>query len=93
MNTATIDVRLGKQIKALRERQNVPMSQLSAALNVSLVDFLDYEAGRRRISASDLFLLTRVLGVEVNDIFTVLHDVVPIAVMSAPVCDQSKADR
>jgi hypothetical protein len=37
--------------------------------------------------------LTRVLGVEVNDIYTVLHDVVPNAVKSAPVRDHRKAER
>jgi transcriptional regulator with XRE-family HTH domain len=93
MNTASIDVRLGKQIKVLRERQNRPISQVLAALNVSLVEFSDYEAGRRRISASELFLLSRVLGVEVNDIYTVLHEVVPIALKSTPANNHSDAER
>jgi transcriptional regulator with XRE-family HTH domain len=84
MNTGTIDARLGKQIRAMREQQNVPMPKIAAALNVSLVELSDFEAGRRRISASDLYLLTRVLGVEVSDVYAVLRACDPDTDTSAP---------
>jgi transcriptional regulator with XRE-family HTH domain len=69
VHTNIIDSHLGKRIREIRERQGLMLVEVATALSVPLIELADYEAGRQRISASGLFLLTQALGVSVHEIY------------------------
>lgn len=64
-----IDMLIGARISKRREECGVSALHLSAALGSSVALVLDYEAGRRRISACELFKVSRALDIGVSYFF------------------------
>jgi hypothetical protein len=76
VHTSLIDSYLGGRIRDIREQQGLLLVDVAKALVVTPTELADYEAGRLRISASGLFMLTRALGVSVHEIYDGLADAV-----------------
>jgi len=69
MRLNPIDVHVGSQVRARREDVSMTVSDLAELLKVTTSELLDYEAGRRRISAVMLFHLSGFLAVSVARFF------------------------
>jgi transcriptional regulator with XRE-family HTH domain len=64
-----LDKRVGARIRLLRQRAGLSARELALRLTFGVAQLTAFEAGDVRISASNLFRLTRTLGVKVSDIF------------------------
>lgn len=69
-------VALGRRIAALRKETGLTQTQLGEALGISQQHMASFEAGRRRVPVSALPLLSRALGVTIEDL---LGDATPLA--------------
>ena len=70
----SIDMHIGGRLRARREALELLPAALAARLGVSEARLLDQEAGRRRISAAELFGLARELEIEIRYFFAGLDD-------------------
>jgi transcriptional regulator with XRE-family HTH domain len=75
--TSGVDTYLANRISALRERQGLLLVDVAQAIGIPATELADYEAGRQRLSASNLYLLSRSLGVTMHEIFDGLLAIVP----------------
>jgi transcriptional regulator with XRE-family HTH domain len=64
-----VDLHVGQRLYALRREKNLTQQELSAAIGVTFQQLQKYESGKNRISASRLFFIAHILGVEVNYFF------------------------
>ncbi len=64
-----IDRRVGARIRLLRQRAGLSAWELAQRLAVDIPQLTAFESGELRISASNLFRVTRALGVKVSEIF------------------------
>ena len=64
-----IDQRVGARICLLRQRAGLSAGELAQRLAFDVPQLAAFEAGEVRISASNLFRVTRALGVKVSEIF------------------------
>jgi transcriptional regulator with XRE-family HTH domain len=64
-----VDVHVGRCLKHLREDQRISQQALADALGISFQQVQKYERGWNRISASRLFQLCGILGVQPNYFF------------------------
>ncbi|HBR69680.1 MAG TPA: transcriptional regulator [Rhodospirillaceae bacterium] len=65
-----VDISVGKRIKALRLVRGLSQEQVAQELGVSFQQVQKYEKGKNRLSASRIYALSEVLGVEVNDFYS-----------------------
>jgi len=68
--TQAIDSYIGKQIRLRRLDCELSQHQLASALGISYQQLQKYERGTNRISASRLYALGLVLGVDTNYFFS-----------------------
>jgi len=64
-----IDIKLGQQLRKLRESRGLSADQLAENLDISSVLLQRWEYGKKRISAVMLFRLCEALEVDVAEIF------------------------
>ena len=80
MNTAfeltpdTVDVHVGKLIRARRRATHISQDDLASAIGVSFQQVQKYERGFNRVSASKLLAIARVLQVRVGTFFDDLEE-------------------
>lgn len=67
-----IDRYIGKQLRSIRHKKYQTENTFANCLDVSLAEYQRIEAGLLRLSASDLFVLTRHLDVPLSYFFS--HD-------------------
>lgn len=65
----SVDVHVGKQVKAARHMASVSQEELGAALGITFQQIQKYEKGSNRVSASNLWLMSDFLGVPVTFFF------------------------
>lgn len=73
--THPVDVHVGKQLKKLRIMRGKTQTEVAEGLGISFQQVQKYELGRNRISASRLFDISKILGVETSYFFEGLEDV------------------
>lgn len=66
---ASIDVQIGKALRAAREEKRYTIAQLAMQAEVPTKSIKVIEQGAKRASAAQLFRLSRVLGVELRSLF------------------------
>ncbi|MGB0750061.1 MAG: helix-turn-helix domain-containing protein [Magnetospiraceae bacterium] len=83
----TLDKRVGRQVRHLRERAGISVNQAASQLNIAIPTYRKYEEGSVRISAGRLFLLAQAFAVSVNDFFVGLPDMPadPSALQAPPI--------
>lgn len=59
-----VDVHAGRQLRTRRQQRGLPQKDLAKLLGISFQQVQKYESGANRISASTMWELCRVLGVE-----------------------------
>ena len=64
-----VDVHVGKRLRLRRTLLNMSQEQLANAIGVTFQQVQKYERGSNRVSASRLFDVARVLGVEISFFF------------------------
>jgi len=64
-----VDIHVGKRLKAFRVRESLSSADLASVLSVTPRLIEVFEAGRKRLSASQLFILSRHLDVPVAAFF------------------------
>lgn len=69
-----IDVHVGKRIRQRRLMLNMSQEKLAEALGLTFQQIQKYERAANRVSASKLFLMSRVLGVPVTYFFDGLEE-------------------
>ncbi len=67
---ASIDVEIGKALRAARDEQRYTIAQLALRADVPTATIEAIEQGAERASAAQLFRLSRVLGVELRSLFS-----------------------
>lgn len=68
-SAAKINTHVGERIRGRREMLRLTLPALAAKSGLPIVDVVAIENGTRRASASDLFVLSRALGVPTNFFF------------------------
>jgi transcriptional regulator with XRE-family HTH domain len=66
----TIDVLVGRRIRALRTSHGLSQAELGSLVGVTFQQIQKYENGANRVSASRLLALARALGVPISHFFT-----------------------
>lgn len=64
-----LDVHIGGRIRALRSMRRLSLEQIGEQVGLSYQQIRKYELGDNRISASTLFKVASVLGVEIGYFF------------------------
>jgi transcriptional regulator with XRE-family HTH domain len=64
-----VDLHVGERLKSFRLRYGISASEIAALLSVSQRQIQRFEAGHKRISASQLFMLARHFDVTVAAFF------------------------
>lgn len=64
-----VDVHVGKRLRLRRTLLSMSQEQLAAAVGVTFQQIQKYERGSNRVSASRLYDVARVLGVEIGFFF------------------------
>lgn len=72
-----LDALIGRRLTQLRQRQGISRVDLATAAGVTDDVVCDWEAGRQRIRAAELFDVVRFLEVQLSEIFADL-DMSPI---------------
>jgi transcriptional regulator with XRE-family HTH domain len=79
-----VDIHLGQRVRGLRRAAGLTQSELGGRVGVTFQQVQKYEAGKNRISASILFALCGVLGVDPGTLFEGLKDGLPLPVAREP---------
>jgi transcriptional regulator with XRE-family HTH domain len=69
-----VDIHVGQKIKQLRTLRRMSQTDVARKLDLSFQQVQKYEIGSNRVSASRLFELAQVLGVEPAYFFEDFHD-------------------
>lgn len=64
-----VDIHVGKRLRLRRTLLGMSQEQLAAAVGVTFQQIQKYERGSNRVSASRLYDIARVLGVEISFFF------------------------
>lgn len=64
-----IDVRIGGEVRARRDKLKITQSQLASAIGVTFQQVQKYERGVNRISAATLLAIAETLNCHVADLF------------------------
>jgi transcriptional regulator with XRE-family HTH domain len=64
-----VDIHVGKQVRKLRLILGVTQVELAAQLDLSFQQVQKYETGANRLSASRMFEISEILGVETSAFF------------------------
>ncbi|MGI9476723.1 MAG: hypothetical protein ACR2PI_08455 [Hyphomicrobiaceae bacterium] len=67
-----LDAKIGARLKALRLKKSISEGESAAAADLTLLEYRNCEAGSRRASSHELFLVARLLRVSMTDIFAAL---------------------
>ncbi|ALN74858.1 MULTISPECIES: helix-turn-helix domain-containing protein [unclassified Aureimonas] len=65
----SIDVSVGRQVRALRKARRMSLDMLASKVGVTYQQVQKYESGTNRVSASMLARIARVLNVRISDFF------------------------
>ncbi len=65
----SIDLIVGKRIKKFRLDKGLTLTDLAVKLGVTYQQVQKYERGTNRISAGKLFIVTRALGCELDNLY------------------------
>jgi transcriptional regulator with XRE-family HTH domain len=68
-NPELVDVIVGQNIRTLRQRIGMSQSTLGECLGLTFQQVQKYEKGSNRVSASKLWAVSEILGVEIQDMF------------------------
>ncbi len=71
-----VDVHVGQRLRLLRKERGLSQTALAARVGVTFQQLQKYETGKNRLSASRLYRLAFVLGVDVSAFFVGLPDTV-----------------
>ena len=71
-----IDAHVGARLRFLRKERGLSQTALAARIGVTFQQLQKYESGKNRLSASRLYRLASVLGVDVAAFFVGLPDLV-----------------
>lgn len=63
-NPNSVDTHVGARVRSLRILRNMTQTDLADRLDLSFQQLQKYETGANRVSASKLYLIAKVLGVE-----------------------------
>ena len=93
-----VDVHVGKRLRLRREMVGVTQEQLAKAIGVTFQQVQKYERGSNRVSASRLYDIARVLGVQIgfffDDVSSDIQDARPVVVSAdAPLYSDDAASR
>lgn len=69
-----VDVHVGRKLKELRLMRGKTQTEVAEGLGISFQQVQKYELGRNRVSASKLFEMSRILGVNPAYFFEGLGD-------------------
>ncbi len=69
-----IDIEIGKTIKKLRKLRGFSQEKIANDLGVSFQQIQKYERGVNRVSASRMYILAKILQVDINDFFIGIDD-------------------
>lgn len=72
-----VDSHVGQQLKKMRIIRGMTQTDVAEGLRISFQQVQKYELGRNRISASRLFELSKILGVETSYFFDGLESQAP----------------
>lgn len=78
---SAIDILLGQGIARQRRLRKISQLELADRLNVSRQRIVDYEQGKRRASAKELFEIAKVIDLEIQDFFSRGNPLVPVVSM------------
>lgn len=67
--TADIDRIVGRRVRSLRMGRGLAQHQLASKLGVSFQQLQKYESGSNRIAASKLWILSKLLSVDISEFF------------------------
>ncbi|MDR2646182.1 MAG: helix-turn-helix domain-containing protein [Holosporaceae bacterium] len=89
----SIDLHIGKQVKARRFFLGISQEKLGNYLGVTFQQIQKYEKGTNRISAGTLFNIANILNIDVNYFYKGYQQVPSLSEESKPVynSDQSKS--
>lgn len=71
-----VDAHVGQRLRLLRKERGLSQTALAARVGVTFQQIQKYETGKNRLSASRLYRLASVLGVDVSAFFDGLPDTV-----------------
>lgn len=74
-----VDAHVGRKLKELRLMRGKTQTEVAEGLGISFQQVQKYELGRNRVSASKLFEMSRILGVEPAYFFEGLGDDMAVA--------------
>ncbi len=60
---------LGKKIKEIREKSNIPIEYIALKLDISQKRFQKVEKGYYNLSMLEIFIIAEVLNVKVSELF------------------------
>ncbi len=69
-----VDTHVGQQLKKMRIIRGMTQTDVADGLRISFQQVQKYELGRNRISASRLFELSKILGVDTSYFFEGIED-------------------
>ena len=73
-NNNAVDVHVGKRVRLRRTLLGMSQEQLGASLNITFQQVQKYERGANRISASRLWDISQILGVQISYFFDDMTD-------------------
>ena len=68
-NQQSIDVRIGSSLRAAREKRHLAVSTLAEQAQIECDTLIAIENGAERASAAQIFCLSKILGIELKQIF------------------------
>ena len=68
-NTQSLDVRIGSSLRAAREKRHLAVSTLAEQAQMECDTLIAIENGAKRASAAQIFRLSKILGIELKQIF------------------------
>ena len=68
-NTQSLDVRIGSSLRAAREKRHLAVSALAEQAQMDCDTLIAIENGAERAGAAQIFRLSKILGIELKQIF------------------------
>ncbi len=62
-------LKLGKKIRSFRKNKKMTQREIATKLNISHQQLHKYELGENKISSSKLFIISKILKIEIDDFF------------------------
>ena len=68
-NTQSLDIRIGSSLRAAREERHLAVSTLAEQAQMDYDTLIAIENGAEQASAAQIFRLSKILGIELKQIF------------------------